>query len=127
MKTKSKKFKEIETKDKLQLISEWLDEKQAIDVVAIDVTGICPISEIVMVVSAKGVRHAQSLADNTLEKLAAGNIEYLGMEGYQTGDWILLDLNDIIIHIFQEDNRGFYNVEGLWSEGKRVELDTNNR
>ncbi len=125
MKTKSKKFKEIETKDKLQLISEWLDEKQAIDVVAIDVTGICPISEIVMVVSAKGVRHAQSLADNTLEKLAAGNIEYLGMEGYQTGDWILLDLNDIIIHIFQEDNRGFYNVEGLWSEGKRVELDTN--
>ena len=78
-----------------------------------------------MVVSAKGVRHAQSLADNTLEKLAAENIEYLGMEGYQTGDWILLDLNDIIIHIFQEDNRGFYNVEGLWSEGKRVELDTN--
>jgi ribosome-associated protein len=125
MKTKSKKFKAIETKDKLQLISEWLDEKQAIDVVAIDVTGICPISEIVMVVSAKGVRHAQSLADNTLEKLAAENIEYLGMEGYQTGDWILLDLNDIIIHIFQEDNRGFYNVEGLWSEGKRVELDTN--
>ncbi|WP_291327488.1 ribosome silencing factor [Desulfovibrio sp. UCD-KL4C] len=125
MKTKSKKFKEIETKDKLQLITEWLDEKQAIDVVAIDVTGICPISEIVMVVSAKGVRHAQSLADNTLEKLAAGNIEYLGMEGYQTGDWILLDLNDIIIHIFQEDNRGFYNVEGLWSEGKRVELDIN--
>ncbi len=125
MKTKSKKFKEIETKEKLQLIAEWLDEKQAIDVVAIDVTGICPISEIVMVVSAKGVRHAQSLADNTLEKLAAENIEYLGMEGYQTGDWILLDLNDIIIHIFQEDNRGFYNVEGLWSEGKRVELDTN--
>ncbi|SME95570.1 ribosome silencing factor [Desulfovibrio gilichinskyi] len=125
MKTKSKKFKEIETKEKLQLIAEWLDEKQAIDVVAIDVTGICPISEIVMVVSAKGVRHAQSLADNILEKLAIENIEYLGMEGYQTGDWILLDLNDIIIHIFQEDNRAFYNVEGLWSEGKRVELDTN--
>ena len=125
MKTNSKKFKEIKTQEKLQLISEWLDEKQAIDVVAIDVTGICPISEIVMVVSAKGVRHAQSLADNTLEKLAADNIEYLGMEGYQTGDWILLDLNDIIIHIFQEDNRGFYNVEGLWSEGTRVELDTN--
>lgn len=125
MKTKSKKFKEIKTQEKLQLIAEWLDEKQAIDVVAIDVTGICPISEIVMVVSAKGVRHAQSLADNTLEKLAADNIEYLGMEGYQTGDWILLDLNDIIIHIFQEDNRAFYNVEGLWSEGTRVELDTN--
>ncbi|MBI9110186.1 ribosome silencing factor [Maridesulfovibrio ferrireducens] len=125
MKTKSKKFKEIETQDKLQLVAEWLDEKQAIDLIAIDVTGICPISEIVMVVSAKGIRHAQSLADNTLEKLSTGNIEYLGMEGYQTGDWILLDLNDIIIHIFQEDNRGFYNVEGLWSEGTKVELDIN--
>ncbi|SDL62111.1 ribosome-associated protein [Maridesulfovibrio ferrireducens] len=125
MKTKSKKFKEIETQDKLQLVAEWLDEKQAIDLIAIDVTGICPISEIVMVVSAKGIRHAQSLADNTLEKLSTGNIEYLGMEGYQTGDWILLDLNDIIIHIFQEDNRGFYNVEGLWSEGTKIELDIN--
>ena len=125
MKTKSKKFKEISTPDKLQLVAEWLDEKQAIDVVAIDVTGICPISEIVMVVSAKGVRHAQSLADNTLGNLSKDTIEYLGMEGYQTGDWILLDLNDIIIHIFQEDNREFYNVEGLWSEGTRIELDIN--
>lgn len=123
MKTKPKKFKEIDTQDKLQLVAEWLDEKQANEVAAIDVQGICPIAEVVMVAGAKGVRHAQALADFVLEQLAKENIEYLGMEGYKSGEWILLDLNDIIVHIFQEDNRGFYNVEGLWSEGTGIELN----
>lgn len=123
MKTKEKKFKQIDTKDKVQLVAEWLDEKQASDVSAVDVQGICPIAEVVMVVGAKGVRHAQALADFVLEQLSNDNIEYLGMEGYKTGDWILLDLNDIIVHIFQEENRGFYNVEGLWSEGTRMDLN----
>ncbi len=125
MKTKPKKFKEIDTQDKVQLVAEWLDEKQAGELTAIDVQGICPIAEVVMVVGAKGVRHAQALADFVLEQLSKENIEYLGMEGYKSGDWILLDLNDIIVHIFQEDNRGFYNVEGLWSEGTRIELNIN--
>lgn len=123
MKTKAKKFKQIETADKVQLVAEWLDEKQANEISAVDVQGICPIAEVVMVAGAKGVRHAQALADYVLEKLAEDNIEYLGMEGYKSGDWILLDLNDIIVHIFQDDNRGFYNVEGLWSEGTRMELN----
>lgn len=123
MKTKAKKFKQIETADKVQLVAEWLDEKQANEISAVDVQGICPIAEVVMVAGAKGVRHAQALADYVLEKLADDNIEYLGMEGYKSGDWILLDLNDIIVHIFQDENRGFYNVEGLWSEGTRMELN----
>ncbi|CCO24600.1 ribosome silencing factor [Maridesulfovibrio hydrothermalis] len=125
MKTKAKKFKEIETQDKVQLVAKWLDEKQGNDVAAIDVQGICPIAESVMVVGAKGVRHAQALADFVLEQLSKENIEYLGLEGYKSGDWILFDLNDIILHIFQEENRGFYNVEGLWSEGKKIELNLN--
>lgn len=123
MKTKPKKFKQIDTKDKVQFVADCLGEKQANEITAIDVTGICPIAEIVMVAGAKGVRHAQALADFILEKLSKENIEYLSMEGYKTGDWILLDLNDIIVHIFQEDNRGFYNVEGLWSEGTNLDLN----
>ncbi|WP_320169648.1 ribosome silencing factor [Maridesulfovibrio sp.] len=123
MKTKAKKFKQIATKDKVQLVAEWLDEKQANDITAVDVQGICPIAEVVMVAGAKGIRHSQALADFVLEKLSEENIEYLGMEGYKSGDWILLDLNDIIVHIFQADNRKFYNVEGLWSEGTEMELN----
>ncbi|WP_432736379.1 ribosome silencing factor [Maridesulfovibrio sp. FT414] len=123
MKTKAKKFKQIETVDKVQLVAEWLDEKQANEIAAVDVQGICPIAEVVMVAGAKGMRHAQALADFVLKRLAEENIEYLGMEGYKAGEWILLDLNDIIVHIFQDENRGFYNVEGLWSEGTRMELN----
>jgi ribosome-associated protein len=45
------------------------------------------------------------------------------MEGYQTGEWILMDLNDVLIHIFQSELREFYNIEGMWSEARRIEPD----
>jgi ribosome-associated protein len=47
---------------------------------------------------------------------------YLGMEGYQAGSWILLDLNDVLVHVFQDGSRSFYNLEGLWAEAREVEL-----
>lgn len=123
MEQKAKKFIEIDTVAKAQKVAGWLEDKQATDIIGIDVHKVCPIAEIVMVVTAKGVRHSQSLADHVLSMLAEEKIEYLGMEGYKSGDWILLDLNDIIVHIFQEDNRSFYNIEGLWSEGTKIKLD----
>ncbi|WP_027178706.1 ribosome silencing factor [Maridesulfovibrio bastinii] len=124
MENKAKKFIEIDTKEKARKVAGWLDDKQASEIIGIDVHEVCPIAEIVMVVTAKGVRHSQALADHILGMLAENKIEYLGMEGYKSGDWILLDLNDIIVHIFQEDNRSFYNIEGLWSEGTQIELDS---
>jgi ribosome-associated protein len=124
MENKAKKFIEIDTKEKARKVAGWLDDKQASEIIGIDVHEVCPIAEIVMVVTAKGIRHSQALADHILGMLAESKIEYLGMEGYKSGDWILLDLNDIIVHIFQEDNRSFYNIEGLWSEGTQIELDS---
>lgn len=123
MENKTKKFIEIDTLEKARKVAGWMEDKQASDIIGIDVHEVCPISEIVMVVTAKGIRHSQALADHVLSMLADSKIEYLGMEGYKSGDWILLDLNDIIVHIFQEDNRSFYNIEGLWSEGNRIELE----
>ncbi len=123
MEKKAKKFIEIDTVEKARKVAGWLEDKQASDVTGIDVRRVCPIAEIVMVVTAKGVRHSQALADHVLDMLGEEKLEYLGMEGYKSGDWILLDLNDIIVHIFQEDNRSFYNIEGLWSEGTQIELD----
>lgn len=114
----------IPTAQKSQLLAALLDEKQGEEIVVLDVTGICPIAEHIIVVSARGQRHAQSLADAALHLAKEKNLISFGMEGYDSGSWILVDLNDIIIHVFQEDIRKFYNIEGLWSEGKRLPAPT---
>jgi ribosome-associated protein len=114
----------LSTEEKGLLMARMLDEKQGEEIVLLDVAGVCPIAEQILMVTGKGQRHAQALADSLLLLAKERNIASLGLEGYQTGTWILLDFNDIIVHVFQEDLRGFYNIEGLWSEGRRVDWST---
>lgn len=114
----------VPTEEKGLLLARTLDEKQGEEIVLLDVAGVCPIAEQIIMVTAKGQRHAQALADALLHLAKERNIASLGLEGYQTGTWVLLDFNDIIVHIFQEELRGFYNIEGLWSEGRRVNWST---
>ncbi|MHC1701341.1 MAG: ribosome silencing factor [Humidesulfovibrio sp.] len=109
------------TDEKGLLLARMLDEKQGEQIVLLDVAGICPIAEQLLMVTAKGQRHAQALADALLHLAKERDVASLGLEGYQTGTWILLDFNDVIVHVFQEDLRSFYNIEGLWSEGRRVD------
>lgn len=115
-------FRTIPTIDKAKIVATWLRDKKAIDIRAIDVRGLSPITETIVVVTATSVRHAQGLANHILDKVSEEKLEYLGMEGFQQGNWILIDLNDVLVHIFQADNRHFYNIEGLWSEGNPIEL-----
>jgi ribosome-associated protein len=112
----------IPTIDKAKTVATWLRDKKAIDIIALDVRGISPITESLVVATASSVRHAQGLANHILDKVSEEKLEYLGMEGFQQGSWILIDLNDVLVHIFQTDNRQFYNIEGLWSEGTPMEL-----
>lgn len=111
----------IPTEEKTSLLAGLLDEKQGEDILVLDVTGICPIAERLVLVTGRGQRHAQSLADAALALAKERGFVSFGMEGYDTGGWILVDLNDVILHVFQEDMRRFYNLEGLWAEGKRVD------
>jgi ribosome-associated protein len=102
---------------KTELIVAWLEEKQGEEITAIDVTGICTVADVMIVVTAQNRRHAQTLADFVLAGVGEQGYEYLGMEGYANAVWILLDLNDILVHIFQREERLLYDIEGLWSEG----------
>jgi iojap-like ribosome-associated protein len=120
---KEKKFSVMPCQEKAQLLAKWLDEKQGTDIVIMDVAGMSSVTDMTMVVSARGMKHAQALADAVLARSAESSIEFLSMEGYQTGEWILMDLNDVLIHIFQSELREFYNIEGMWSEARRIEPD----
>lgn len=117
----------LDTIGKMRVVAGWLDDKQALDIIALDVAGICGIAEGLVLASANSVRHAQALADHVLKSAKELGVEFMGMEGYRGGSWILLDLNDVLVHIFRPEARQFYNLEGLWSEAEPVELDFTER
>lgn len=115
MNEKEKKYVSIEPQKKAVTVAQWLIEKKARDVLALDVSKLSPWAETQVIATARGFRHAQALADALLERLGEERYEYLAMEGYKTGHWILVDCNDVVAHIFQEDPRGYFNLEGLWA------------
>ncbi len=107
-------------KDKLIFLGGLLQEKKAADVLALDVSSYSSSFEGIILATAQSKRHCRSLADHLLVQIKKNNLEYLGMEGFQEGEWILLDLNDVIVHIFIEESRLFYNLEGFWAKGKKI-------
>ncbi len=119
---KDKKFSEIPSQEKALRVAQWLDEKQGENVVVMDVTGMSSVTDMTLVVSARGVKHAQALSDHILDMAAQNKIEFLTIEGQKTGEWVLVDLNDVLIHVFISELRDFYNIEGMWSEAPRVEF-----
>ncbi|THB68158.1 MAG: ribosome silencing factor [Desulfovibrio sp.] len=110
-----KKFSEALTQEKVEAVCQILSDNKGRMVLALDVRDISKSAEAMIIVSANSVRHAQGLADHTAKSVAEWNYEMLGMEGYKSGQWILMDLNDVLVHIFQADVRDFFNLEGLWS------------
>lgn len=110
------KYSTAPAAEKTAVLVKWLDESKARDVVALDVAGQSPCMDVVIVATASSLRHAKSLADGLMEQCTKNNYEYLRMEGYQTGQWILSDLNDIVVHIFQKDTRDLFRIESLWNQ-----------
>ena len=109
---------------KMTFVGQILEEKKASDVLALDVSSYSGAFEGIVLASAHGRRHCRALADNLLEQVKKNSIEFLGMEGYQEGEWILLDLNDVIVHIFTRETRIFYNLEGFWAKGKTISIQS---
>lgn len=110
------------TPEKMRMVAHWLHDKKGRQVTAMDVAGLSTVTEGLVLCTAGSVRHAKALADHVLDMAAENDMPYLGMEGYKTSGWVLVDLNDVLVHIFQDDSRGFYNLEGLWSEATILDL-----
>jgi ribosome-associated protein len=72
--------------------------------------------------SATSDRHARALADYMIEKTKENKIRPLGIEGYDGGQWILVDFCDVIVHVFQEDLRDYYDLDGLWVDGESISI-----
>ncbi|MDE7011711.1 MAG: ribosome silencing factor, partial [Mailhella sp.] len=98
----------------------WLVEGKAKDIKVLDVKS--SVTDMVVIVSASSARHAKSLADHIIMESKKEKFEILSTEGYQAGTWVLVDLNDIVVHIFQEETRELFQLENLWREAESVVL-----
>ena len=119
--TDAKKFSQVDVALKIEAISGWLKEKKGKELVLIDLRGKESYADGIIIVSATSVRHAQGLAEHVRLQAKAENYELMHYEGFQTGQWILLDLNDVLVNIFQPQARELYNLEGLWADAPRIE------
>ena len=106
----------LSTEKKIETLSAWLHAHKALQLVSLHVAGRNSWTEALIIVSASSVRHAQSLADGILAWCKEQKLEFLSMEGYQAGQWILVDLNDVVVNIFQAPTRELYRLESLWAE-----------
>ena len=106
--------------EKLETVSGWLRDKKGEDLLALDLTGNHTFTEGIVIVTASSIKHAQGLADHILQECRLAGFEFLCMEGFQTGQWVLLDLNDLVVSIFQKDTRDLYRLEDLWKSARTV-------
>lgn len=103
------------TTDQLQqLVVSSLEGFKAIDIISVDVSGKNPLTERLVVASGNSTRHVKSMADNLIVNAKAAGNAPLGVEGAREGEWVLVDLNDVIVHLMLPQTRAFYNLEKLW-------------
>ncbi|WP_010248338.1 ribosome silencing factor [Acetivibrio cellulolyticus] len=100
-----------------QKIAEILTDKKAKDVRSIDISEVTVIADYFVICSGTSTTHIKALADEVEQKMKEQNVEILRKEGYNSARWILLDFNFVVVHIFHEEDRAFYNLERLWSDG----------
>lgn len=99
-----------------------LDDKKAIDVKVIDISEISVLADYFIIAGGTNKNQVQALCDNVFEELAKDGVHPKQTEGYNTANWILMDYNDVIIHVFNQEDRLFYDLERIWRDGKAVEL-----
>ena len=104
-----------------------LEEKKANDIKVIDISGVSVLADYFIIASGSNPNQVKALADNVEETLGRAGYELRQSEGYGTASWILMDYNDIIVHIFSEEDRSFYDLERIWRDGKIIDASEFNQ
>ncbi len=101
-------------------VVEALEDKKAKEIVALDVRKLTSLFDYVVIASGDSTRQTKALARNVQEKLKELGAHVYGVEGEQSGEWVLVDLGDIVVHVMQPTVRQYYNLEELWAAAKKA-------
>lgn len=105
-----------ENPKELTQLLKFLDDSQAQDIVAIDVSKQTSVTDYMVVATGRSSRHVKAIASHAMEEMKAIGVASLSDNGLDSGDWVLVDFGDYVLHVMQPDSRAFYNIEGLWQD-----------
>ena len=103
-----------------------LDDKKGEDVKIIDISGVSVLADYFIIANGTNQSQVQALVDNVEEEMHRAGFPLKQREGYGNGNWVLLDFGDIIVHVFDKENRLFYDLERIWRDGNTVEVENLN-
>ena len=106
-----------------QIACKAIDDKKGQDIKVIDIHTVSVIADYFVIASGSNSNQVQAIVDNVEEQLGRAGFEAKQIEGNRNSSWILMDYGDVIVHIFDEENRLFYDLERIWRDGKVLEMD----
>ena len=110
-------------KQMAQLVCRALDEKKGRDIKVIDIHEVSVIADYFVIASGSNQNQVQAMVDNVEEQLGRAGFEPKQVEGVRNSSWILMDYGDVIVHVFDEENRLFYDLERIWRDGKTLDME----
>lgn len=112
-----------QAKKMVKIAYQALDEKKGEDIKIINLEGISVLADYFIIANGTNSSQVQALVDNVEEELHKAGYSLKQREGYSNGNWVLLDFGDVIVHIFDRENRLFYDLERIWRDGKEISFD----
>lgn len=110
------------TKSLLSLAYNAADDKKAEDIVVLNMEGVSIIADQFIICHANSERQVQSIAREVADQASKGGFAVKRLEGFDSGRWILVDLGDVVVHVFHKDERGYYNLEKHWGDAPLLEM-----
>ena len=114
----------MESREMAKLAIRALEDKKGEEIKVIDISKVSVLADYFIIASGSNRSQVQALSDNVAEVLGRAGVDAKQVEGYETANWILLDFNDVIVHVIDQENRLFYDLERIWRDGKIVEVDS---
>lgn len=108
--------------EQLSIIINTAEDKKAFDPKVLKITNITSIADYFVILSGSSQRQVIAIADEIEEKMHKNGYKLLHKEGYNLGNWILMDYGDVIVHIFHKEEREFYNLERLWADAEDLDI-----
>lgn len=105
----------MNTEELTALVVEALEDMKAVDIRVLEVGHITSVTDTLVIVSGTSSRHVKSIANNVVMEAKKAKMPPIGVEGEDTGEWVLVDLGDVVVHVMMPEIRDFYNLEKLWA------------
>lgn len=117
----------MDTKEKVRTCGTYADEKKAKDVLILELMGLTDIADYFLLASGTSERHVRTISEYVETNMKDIGIAPYSVEGYNDGRWVIIDYQNVIVHIFLETLRELYDLESLWIEAKRYRIDKENK